>query len=146
MERNDAAVQGEQSRQQKISPVRISSGAWFYVRCGAKGGGYEDDAFVAHTYSSVRTLLARANSADTTLYLGSPQDDGRMEFRRVVAARRLPNTNMHILELEGGKGVLWDENKDVEAASAYVDIEEPVGIGQLADTTSHESRADSTPC
>jgi squalene cyclase len=109
--------------------VRVSSGAWFYVRCAVKKGSDEHDAFIAHTYSSVRTLVARANGADTVLYLGSPQEDGEMVLRRVVAVRQVRNTNMHIFEFEDAQAVLWDEKKDVEAASVYVDIDAPVCIG-----------------
>lgn len=142
MECNDAARQSLQPQPQKASPVSVSSGAWFYVRSRMRNGSDEYDAFVAHTYSSVRSLVARAKGTDIAVYLGSPQADGEMVLRRIVGVQNVRCTNMRIFLLVDGHEVLWDENEGVEASGFYVDIDAPVSIGQLSDIASCEANID----
>lgn len=138
---------GQSSRHQGTLPVRVTDGAWFHLRYGAiKGNAVQEDAFIVQTFSDLRTLIARANDAGAVpvLYICSKALEGNMAFRRVVALRKVHETDdMHVFELEDGQAVLWDEGSDVEL-STCIQIDAPSHIGGLANISSPRTNPDST--
>jgi hypothetical protein len=121
--------------QRGLLPVRVSHDAFFHVRYGGATDGALENAFIAHTYASVRTLLATANSATPVVYFCSKTVGRNMAVRRVTAVREIPDTNMYILDFEDGRGVLWDESEYLGAISAYVEIDTPLNLNQLGTAT-----------
>ncbi|SDC46780.1 hypothetical protein SAMN05421548_10742 [Paraburkholderia lycopersici] len=55
-----------------------------------------------------------------------------MAVRRITLVRRIPHTDLCILEFEDGRGVLWDESRYLGAVSCYVEIDAPMSVRQLA--------------
>ncbi len=118
--------------QLSLLPVRVSHGAFFHVRYGGKSGDASENAFIAHTYASVRTLLATANCVTPSVYLCSKTVGGDMAIRRVTAVRQVPYTDVCIIDFEDGRGVLWDESEHLGAISFYLEVDAPLSVSQLA--------------
>ncbi|WP_168664490.1 hypothetical protein [Paraburkholderia sp. SG-MS1] len=131
MEEHVVAWQRATVTQHALLPVRVSHDAFFHVRYGGPKDGAVENAFIAHTYASVRTLLAKANSATPIVYFCSKAVGRDMSVRRVTAVREVPDTNMYILDFEDGRGVLWDESEYLGSISAYVEIDTPLTVSQL---------------
>lgn len=118
--------------QRGLLPVRVSHGAFFHVRYSGKSGDASENAFIAHTYASVRTLLATANCATPAVYFCSRTVGGDMAVRRVTTVRHVPHTDVCVIDFEDGRGVLWDESEHLGATSFYLDVGAPLSVSQLA--------------
>jgi hypothetical protein len=144
MEKGGVTDQRTTVAQQNLLPVRVSGGAFFHVRYDGKyGDASEECAFIAHTFASVRALLSQANCATPDVYLCSKVVAGGMAVRRVTLVRNLPHTDLCIFDLEDGRGVLWDESGYFGAVSAYLEIDAPLNVSQLANIAVHATRTGS---
>ncbi|WP_334011492.1 hypothetical protein [Burkholderia cepacia] len=113
-------------------PVRVSDVAWFYVRYDDEDGSETPGAaYVVHTYSGARKLIASARGRQPVLYLCLAKRVGGISLRRVVAVRDAPDTSLQVLELEDGRAVMLDLSKDGEGDFAYLEIDLPLCISQL---------------
>ncbi len=118
--------------QRSLLPVRVSDDAFFHVRYGRKTADASESAFIAHTFASVRDLLAKADSARPAVYLCSKAVSGDMVVQRVACVREVPGTNMCIIDFEDGRGVIWDENTYLSSDSFYVEVGVPLSVTQFA--------------
>jgi len=146
MEQNGVTGQSTALTRQSLLPVRVSDGAFFHVRYRGKTGEASQNAFIAHTFASVRALLAAANCPTPDVYLCSKTVGRDMAVRRVTTVSELPYTDMCILNFEDGRGVLWDENMHLGAISAYVEIDAPLNVGQLVNVPSRAASPSNDEC
>ncbi|SIT36597.1 hypothetical protein BN2475_90111 [Paraburkholderia ribeironis] len=143
MEQGGGTEQPTPLTQRGLLPVRVSHGAFFYVRYDGKtcDASQNENAFIAHTLDSVLTLLATANCDTPAVYLCSKRVDGDIAVRRITALSELPDTEMCILFFGDGNGVLWDESKHLGAVSTYADVNAPLSLNQLANIAARVASA-----
>ncbi|TDY21955.1 hypothetical protein B0G81_2198 [Paraburkholderia sp. BL6665CI2N2] len=146
MEQVRVAERCSELTRQSLLPIKVSDGAFFHVRYSRNTDDATESAFIAHTYDSVRTLLAASNCATPAVYLCSKTVGGDMAVRRIALIRKIPHTGLCILEFEDGRGVLWDESRYLGAVSCYVEIDTPQSVGQLATIAARLASTSNAEC